>query len=455
MKTIPPWKPWPENLIIYGIELRPLKVSPWKYKILGMWTPQIVPGLHFSALPKPLYEVLQHYTEPFCTTQKQTTFANSLIQDIPTFSGSDPTQLEDWFVDIKTTADLTDERRTKLAQAKSKGLTYTLIIEALTPDKCWEEIKDLLCLKICNSDIHTSVNCFMDIQQKDKESLAVYICRFKMEAKRCNFTNTAARIRIFVKGLKNAHILAAHAYEKGPQTLADSIADVEKPKATQQLTAILLPSSMVNVMSNEDDQCFQCQESGHISCHCPNKYYFECNEYGHITTDCPDRIPLPGMPTYHRGQSSNTRHCPRSTSRLQHQDRYQNSRSRSQSHSHRYHSHSHNNSHRSHYRSHHRHHCRSTSQHHNSSTHCYCHDTPGQRSSSHRSFLTHSRDHSKSQPCTPYKTSKNTSFKSSSTTSRTKVKLQDKKHKRVTLDDYQSDYYSSDDTSSDSEDDLN
>ena len=66
----------------------------------------------------------------------QTTFANTLIQDIPTFSGSDSTQLEDWFIDIETTADLTDESRTKLAQIKSKGLTHTLITEALTLGKC-------------------------------------------------------------------------------------------------------------------------------------------------------------------------------------------------------------------------------------------------------------------------------------------------------------------------------
>ena len=35
------------------------------------------------------------------------------------------------------------------------------------------------------------------------------------------------------------------------------------------------------------------------------------------------------------------------------------------------------------------------------------------------------------------------------------VKPQDKKQKRVMIDDPQTDYYSSDDTSSDSEDDLN
>ena len=112
-------------------------------------------------------------------------------------------------MDIESAADLSVENRTKLAQAKSKGLTRTLITEALTSGKCWDDIKDLLCLKLCNSDIHTSVSCFMEIQQKENESLSAYIRHFKREAKRCNFTNSATTIQIFVKGLKNAHTLAA------------------------------------------------------------------------------------------------------------------------------------------------------------------------------------------------------------------------------------------------------
>ena len=79
--------------------------------------------LCLSALPEPLDDVLQQYMETLCSAQKQTTFANMLIQDIPTFDGSDSTQLEDWLVDIETAADLTDEIRTKLAQAKSNGLS--------------------------------------------------------------------------------------------------------------------------------------------------------------------------------------------------------------------------------------------------------------------------------------------------------------------------------------------
>ena len=168
-------------------------------------------------------------------------------------------------MDIETAADLSAESRTKLAQAKSKGLTCTLITETLTSVKCWDEIKDLLHLKICNSDIHTSVSHFMEIQQKEKESLTAYIYHFKVETKRCNFTNSTATIRIFVKELRSAHTLATQVYEKGPQTLADAIYEVKKLQATQQLTATLIPSSTVNILSHEEDHCFQCQESGHIA----------------------------------------------------------------------------------------------------------------------------------------------------------------------------------------------
>ena len=213
--------------------------------------------------------------------------------------GNDATQLEDWFLDVETAAELSAESRTKLAQAKLRGLTHTLISEALTSGKSWEDFKDLLHLKICNSDIHTSVSHFMEIQQKEKESLASYIHHFKREAKWCNFTNNAATIRIFIKGLKDTHTITSRVYEKAPQTLADTISKIEKLQASQQLTTTLLPSFMVNVMSHEDDRCFQYQESGHIACHCPSIHCFECNEYSHIVMDFPDWIPPSGTPARH------------------------------------------------------------------------------------------------------------------------------------------------------------
>ena len=163
-----------------------------------------------------------------------------MLQDIPILVGNDSSQLEDWLTDIETASELTGESRTKLAQAQSRGLVRTLISEALTLHKTWEELKDSLYLKICNSDIHTSISHFMDIQQKEKESLAAHVHHFKWEASRCRFDNDTTTIKIFIKGLKNAHTLATKVFEKGPQNLADTIREVEKLQAAQQVTSYLI-----------------------------------------------------------------------------------------------------------------------------------------------------------------------------------------------------------------------
>ena len=122
-----------------------------------------------------------------------------MLQDITVLNGNDSSQLEDWLTDIETASNLTGKSRTKLAQAKSKELIQTLISEALISNKTWEEIKDSLHLKICNLDIHTSVSHFMEIQQKEKESLAACRHHFKREASRCKFNNDAATIANFHK----------------------------------------------------------------------------------------------------------------------------------------------------------------------------------------------------------------------------------------------------------------
>ena len=68
-----------------------------------------------------------------------------------------------------------------------------------------------------------------------------------------------------MKGLRNAHGLATCIYEKGPQTLSNAISKVEKLNAVQQLTTMIIPPSTVNMISNDEDCCFQCQEQGHIA----------------------------------------------------------------------------------------------------------------------------------------------------------------------------------------------
>ena len=114
----------------------------------------------------------------------------------------------------------------------------------------------------------------MDIQQTNKESLAKYVHRFKREANRCKFHNDAATIRIFLKGLKNAHTIATKVYEKGPQTLIEAI-KVEKLQAAQQITSTLLPTSLVNTMSSDNDRCFQCQEIGQMAHYCPHIWCYD------------------------------------------------------------------------------------------------------------------------------------------------------------------------------------
>ena len=298
----------------------------------------------------------------------------------------------------------------------------------------------------------------MRIQQKEKESFAAYIHCFKAEAKRCNFTNNAATIRIFVKGLKNAHTLASQIYEKGPQTLADTISKVEKLQATQQLTATFIPSSTVNVMSHDEDHCFQCQESGHIAHHCANVWCFKCDEYSHIVMDCPHRIPPSGTPAHHHRPKSCNSHHSRSTSCHHHKDRYRCNRSRSQSYPHRYCSKSCHNSYRGCSRSHHRdnrwHHRSSSCLPHSSTyTHCSHHDIPHCRSSAHRRSSAYSRDCSRSNSQSAYKPTKKTSHQCSSHSRRSQGKIDPKRNTRVTIYDPQMDFYSSGDNSSDSEED--
>ena len=110
-------------------------------------------------------EVIQEYTHTLCTTQKQSNLTNSLLQDIAVFNEHNSTKLEEWLTDIETAADLTSESRAKLTKVKLRGLICTLVTEAIPSNKSWDEINDLLQLKLCNVDIHNYTSCFMEIQQ--------------------------------------------------------------------------------------------------------------------------------------------------------------------------------------------------------------------------------------------------------------------------------------------------
>ena len=101
--------------------------------------------------------------------------------------------------------------------------------------------------------------------------------------------------------------------------LTDAISEVEKLNATQQLTAAIIPPSMVNVMSHEEDHCFQCQEPGHIAHNCLHIRCYECDEYGHIVMDYPHQIPPLGTPVTHHKPHRN--HHDRLSLRHHHEDK--------------------------------------------------------------------------------------------------------------------------------------
>ena len=167
----------------------------------------------------------------------------------------------------------------------------------------------------------THIPCASWKSSSKKKCLTAYAHWLKTEAKRCNFTNDKATIRILIKGLRNTHSRTTNIYEKGPQMPSNAISDVEKCNAIQQLTATITQSSKVNMMSNNEERCFQCQEHGNIARNFPNIKCFECDEYGHIVMDCPHKIPPSGIPTKHHQPTLHKSHHTRSSSRYCYEDR--------------------------------------------------------------------------------------------------------------------------------------
>ena len=91
---------------------------------------QLAITFHPPMPAEPIGEVLNKDTDTLCNAQKKMSFVNSVLQDITVLNKKDASKLEDWLTDIEATSDLTGKSRTKLAQAKSKGLIRTLISEA-------------------------------------------------------------------------------------------------------------------------------------------------------------------------------------------------------------------------------------------------------------------------------------------------------------------------------------
>ena len=229
----------------------------------------------------------------------------SVLNDIDTFDGKQGHKLDDWLADVENAATIVEEDEVVVAKGKARGLAQDLIREH--ENQPWHHIKEQLCNHLNNASIHTYTSRFMEIQQKDSETLTAYIHRFKKEAKHCDFNSHPAKIRIFLKGLINSSRIAPSVYEKGPTTIEDAIGIVEKISSAQRIAASFSQNHQISMMKrgpnkhqvpnhhhtiNQD--CSNCGQLGHPWFTCPRIICDGCNQRGHIYRHCWDRIPLSG-----------------------------------------------------------------------------------------------------------------------------------------------------------------
>ena len=170
----------------------------------------------------------------------------SVLNNIDTFNGKQGHKLDDWLADVENAAAIVEEDEVVVAKGKARGLARDLIKEH--ENQPWHHIKEQLRNCLNNASIHTYTSRFMEIQQKDSETLTVYIHRFKKEAKHCDFDSHPAKIRIFLKGLTNSSRIAPSVYEKGPTTIEDAISIVEKISSAQPIAASFSQNHQISMM---------------------------------------------------------------------------------------------------------------------------------------------------------------------------------------------------------------
>ena len=314
-----------------------------------------------------------------------------VLNDIDTFNGKQGHKLDDWLADVENAAAIIEEDEVVVSKGKARGLARDLIKEH--ESQPWHHIKEQLRNCLNNASIHTYTLRFMEIQQKDSETLTVYIHRFKKEAKHCDFDSHPAKIRIFLKGLINSSRIAPSVYEKGPTTIEDAISIVEKISSVQRIAASFSQNHQISMMKrgpNEhhapnhhhapthhqtiNQDCSNCEQLGHPWFTCPCIICDGCNQHGHIYRHCWDRIPPSGTsspPENHHSHGRQHSHPRHPTSRCD-------DRSRS----------------RSNVRIHQRDRSRSRSRHPSANRHASRHRNTGQR---------HTPDRHRTQSCSPHR----------------------------------------------------
>ena len=215
----------------------------------------------------------------------------SVLNDIDTFDGKQGHKLDDWFADVENAAAIVEENEVVVAKGKARGLAQDLIKEHMSQP--WPHIKEQLRNGLNNASIHTYTSRFMEIQQKDSETLTAYIHRFKKEAKHCDFDSHPAKIRIFLKGLINSSKIAPGVYEKGPTTIKDAIGTVEKISSAQCIAASFSQNHQISMTKRgptdhhtPNQNCSNCGQLVHPWFTFPRIICDRCNQCGHIYRHC-------------------------------------------------------------------------------------------------------------------------------------------------------------------------
>ena len=233
-----------------------------------------------------------------CSNQRHQ-LSISVLNDIDTFDGKQGHKLDNWLADVENAAAIVEEDEVVVAKGKARRLARDLIREH--ESQPWHHIKEQPCNLLNNTSICTYTSRFMEIQQKDSETLTAYIHRFKKEAKHCDFNSHPAKIRIFLKGLINSSRITLSVYKKGPTTIEDAIGIVKKISSAQHIAASFSQNHQISMMKRgpndhhmPNQDCSNCGQSGHPWFTCPHIICDRCNQCGHIYRHCWDRIPLSG-----------------------------------------------------------------------------------------------------------------------------------------------------------------
>ena len=163
-----------------------------------------------------------NHSHTLCATQLQMNLTTSLLHDMPTFDGWDTSKLEEWISDIEAAADILKESCAHLAKTNhmvypthsfvrhfnlgNAGMTFGIYFS-------WNYVMWT----------HTPTYHFL------WRSSRVY----------------TTAIYIFVKGLQDAHNIAAKIYKKEPQTLLEIIKLVQH--STRGYSYLNTPYSQYNV----------------------------------------------------------------------------------------------------------------------------------------------------------------------------------------------------------------